>query len=40
MSSIPTQIRIDSKVKEQASIIFNSLGLGHRMGILGYSIAE
>lgn len=27
MSSIPTQIRIDSKVKEQASIIFNSLGL-------------
>ena len=27
MSSVPTQIRIDSKVKEQATIIFNSLGL-------------
>ena len=27
MSSIPTQIRIDSKVKERASVIFNNLGL-------------
>ncbi len=27
MSSVPTQIRIDPKVKEQASLIFNSLGL-------------
>ena len=27
MSSIPTQIRIDSKVKEQAIAIFSNLGL-------------
>lgn len=27
MSSIPTQIRIDPKVKEQASVIFSNLGL-------------
>ncbi len=27
MGSVSTQIRIDSKVKEQASIIFKSLGL-------------
>lgn len=27
MSSVPTQIRIDPKVKEQASIIFKGLGL-------------
>ena len=27
MSTVPTQIRIDAKVKEQASIIFNNLGL-------------
>ena len=27
MASVPTQIRIDSKVKERASVILNSLGL-------------
>ena len=27
MATVPTQIRIDSVVKEQASILFNSLGM-------------